>query len=87
MRSEVTKRRSGAKRSRTADLLSAIQALYQLSYSPWNWRRCTIPDAIGSVNLENQSGNGVTSRRSRSLAQCGPVRCTFKRDMVRLHSD
>ncbi len=24
----------GAKRSRTADLLSAIQALYQLSYSP-----------------------------------------------------
>ena len=24
----------GAKRSRTADLLNAIQALYQLSYSP-----------------------------------------------------
>src|SRR3990167_9847650 len=26
--------RGGAKRSRTADLLNAIQALYQLSYSP-----------------------------------------------------
>ena len=26
--------RCGAKRSRTADLLNAIQALYQLSYSP-----------------------------------------------------
>ena len=28
------KGRSGAKRSRTADLMSASQALYQLSYSP-----------------------------------------------------
>ena len=27
-------RHGGAKRSRTADLLNAIQALYQLSYSP-----------------------------------------------------
>src|SRR3989344_898562 len=27
----------GAKRSRTADLLNAIQALYQLSYSPRSW--------------------------------------------------
>lgn len=53
IRSGVTRRRGGAKRSRTADLLSAIQALYQLSYSPWNWRVCTIPIALGSLRSVN----------------------------------
>ena len=53
IRSGVMRRRGGAKRSRTADLLSAIQALYQLSYSPWNWRTFTILDALGSLCRAN----------------------------------
>ncbi len=33
---------SGAKESRTPDLLHAMQALYQLSYNPEGWRKYRI---------------------------------------------
>src|SRR3954453_18712532 len=59
----------GAKRSRTADLLNAIQALYQLSYSPRSWvvRR----EARPRGRRGTYSNSGLRSRPARSVFSAG----------------
>jgi PTS system nitrogen regulatory IIA component len=72
MRDPELRRLGGAKRSRTADLLNAIQALYQLSYSP-ETRRAPPHQASerGFGRLEKRSSG---PRKRRNLVQGRPAR-------------
>ena len=69
----------GAKRSRTADLLSAIQALYQLSYSP---RGRLIPRSSGEgprtrTPFERTLSRQFGMQNGNKFQVCrkGPLRC------------
>ncbi len=60
-------RGSGAEGSRTPDLLNAIQALSQLSYSPRNPTRIVKEHGTGRTGLEPAT-SGVTDRHSNRLS-------------------
>ncbi len=50
----------GAKRSRTADLLNAIQALYQLSYSP-SWCRVPAAERLGARDTSESQDTALNA--------------------------
>jgi hypothetical protein len=54
----------GARRNRTADLLHAMQALYQLSYDPLSQ---STPDSFGEPNGQNRAVNSRHHRPDQVL--------------------
>ena len=78
--------RCGAKRSRTADLLNAIQALYQLSYSPEvrvfleaGPREGAEPIQTGSRDQAHMTGFFGLSRRRMTIGRRAMVRAGSER--------
>ena len=63
----MVEKRGGAERSRTVDLLNAIQALSQLSYSPTNTGRQAARGTFSTGNAPTQQPDAVYGYLSSGL--------------------
>jgi hypothetical protein len=66
---------SGAEGNRTPDLLNAIQALSQLSYSPSTDRNPDFQTAPTGLTGLEPAASGVTDRHSNRLSYSPPLSC------------
>src|ERR1017187_3327722 len=79
---------SGASRARTGDLLGAIQALSQLSYSPGQRRKCRAEGrSVAAPRVRAPSRSGAVTRdlggsSNRPITSCRARQMSFRRRLT-----
>jgi hypothetical protein len=74
----TARRESGAKENRTPDLFHAMEALYQLSYSPVRITNCTGRERVHKIAGPTQIARGVPGVCGRAWSAFAPVSPTIR---------